>query len=94
MQLFTVIQNHSKKFMIITARSILCIAPTQLISIIIIWPRYSIPREWKNYAMQYKKVQKSSWIIIIIITQHLTRRVSGDESQEHAFYGRRCAQCY
>ena len=25
------------------------------------WPRYSIPEEWKNYAMQYKKVQKSSW---------------------------------
>jgi len=24
-------------------------------------PRYSIPMEWKNYAMQYKKVQKSSW---------------------------------
>jgi len=41
------------------------------------WPRYSIPREWKNYVMQYKKVQKLSWnesyftnqnlIIIIII---------------------------
>ena len=25
------------------------------------WPRYSIPREWKNYVMQYKKVQKLSW---------------------------------
>ena len=22
---------------------------------------YSIPREWKKYAVQYKKVQKSSW---------------------------------
>ena len=32
-----------------------------IIIIIIIWPRYSIPEEWKNYAMQYKKVQKSSW---------------------------------
>jgi len=29
--------------------------------IVIFWPRYSIPREWKNCAMQYKKVQKSSW---------------------------------
>ena len=26
-----------------------------------LWPRYWIPREWKHYAMQYKKVQKSSW---------------------------------
>jgi len=24
-------------------------------------PGYSIPRQWKKYAMQYKKVQKSSW---------------------------------
>ena len=24
-------------------------------------PRYSIPREWKNYSIQYRKVQKSSW---------------------------------
>ena len=24
-------------------------------------PRYSIAREWKNNAMQYRKVQKSSW---------------------------------
>jgi len=30
-------------------------------TIIIFWPRYSIPEEWKKYAMQYKKVQKSSW---------------------------------
>ena len=29
--------------------------------IIFFWPRYSIPEERKNYAMQYKKVQKSSW---------------------------------
>jgi len=26
-----------------------------------LWPRYWIPREWKHYAMQYKKGQKSSW---------------------------------
>ena len=32
-----------------------------IIIIIIFRPRYSVPREWKNYAMQYKKVQKSSW---------------------------------
>ena len=32
-----------------------------IIIVIIFWPRYSISREWKNYAMQYKKVQKSSW---------------------------------
>jgi len=34
-----------------------------IIIIIIIFfdSRYSIPEEWKNYAMQYKKVQKSSW---------------------------------
>ena len=25
------------------------------------WPWYSIPREWKNYALQYRKVQKSRW---------------------------------
>ena len=31
------------------------------IIIIIFWPQYSIPREWKKYAIQYKKVQKSSW---------------------------------
>ena len=43
-------------------------AVTQVICLLLIWlffitflPRYSIPREWKNYAMQYKKVQKSSW---------------------------------
>jgi len=30
--------------------------------ILFYWPRYSIPREWKNYAMQYKKVQNVSWI--------------------------------
>ena len=32
-----------------------------LLLLLLFWPRYSIPREWKNYAMQYKKVQKSSW---------------------------------
>jgi len=32
-----------------------------IIIVIIFWPWYSIFREWKNYAMQYKKVQKSSW---------------------------------
>jgi len=35
------------------------------------WPRYSIPEEWKKYAMQYKKVQKS--IIIIIIIYYATK---------------------
>ena len=32
-----------------------------LLLLLFFWPRYSIPKEWKNYAMQYKKVQKSSW---------------------------------
>jgi len=32
-----------------------------IIIIIFFWPRYSIPEERKNYAMQYEKVQKSSW---------------------------------
>ena len=32
-----------------------------IIIIIFFWPRYSIPEERKKYAMQYKKVQKSSW---------------------------------
>ena len=27
--------------------------------IIIFWPRYSIPGEWKNYAMQYQKSAKN-----------------------------------
>jgi len=31
------------------------------LSYLFFWPRYSIPGEWKNYVMQYKKVQKSSW---------------------------------
>ena len=32
-------------------------------------PRYSIPREWKNYAMQYKKVQKSKleWTLLLLL---------------------------
>ena len=29
--------------------------------LLLFWSWYSIPREWKNYAMQFKKVQKSSW---------------------------------
>ena len=33
----------------------------ELLLLLLLWPRYSIPREWKKYAMQYKKVQKSSW---------------------------------
>ena len=32
---------------------------TLIIIIIIFWPRYSIPGEWKNYAMQYKKKYKN-----------------------------------
>ena len=30
-----------------------------LLLLLLFWPRYSIPREWKNYAIQYKKVQKN-----------------------------------
>jgi len=34
---------------------------------IIFRPRWSIPREWKNYAMQYKEVQKMKleWTFLI-----------------------------
>ena len=35
--------------------------PLLLLLLLFFGPRYSIPREWKNYAVQYKKVQKSSW---------------------------------
>jgi len=38
-----------------------CLQPLCLGLLLFFWPRYSIPREWKKYAMQYKKVQKSSW---------------------------------
>jgi len=33
------------------------------------WPRYLILREWKNYAMQYKKY-KNQAVMIIIVTIH------------------------
>jgi len=36
------------------------------IIIIIFWPRYSIPEEWKNYPMQY--ILLLYYIIIIIIS--------------------------
>ena len=36
-----------------------------IIIIIIFWPRYSIPEERKNYAMQYNNI-----IIIILAHQH------------------------
>jgi len=36
------------------------------IIIIIFWPRYSIPEEWKNDAMQYKKVQKSLLLLLLL----------------------------
>jgi len=35
--------------------------PIITIIIFFFWSQYSIPREWKNYATQFKKVQKSSW---------------------------------
>ena len=42
-----------------------------IIIIFLFWPRYSIPEERKNYAMQYEKVQKSSWnepfLVIVIV---------------------------
>jgi len=38
-----------------------------VVIIIIIWTRYSIPREWKNYAMQYKKVQKSTILLLLLL---------------------------
>ena len=35
--------------------------------ILIVWPRYLIPREWKKLRYAIQKVQKSSCVIIIII---------------------------
>jgi len=47
---FTTLRRYTNLFIVI------------IIIIIFFWPRYSIPKERKNYAMQYKKVQKSSWL--------------------------------
>jgi len=61
-----------------------------LLLLFFIWPQYSVPREWKTHAMQYKKVQKPSCnelllliiIIIIMITNVLiTMAVLCDRSR-------------
>jgi len=40
-----------------------------IIIIIFFWPRYSIPREWKNYAVQYKKSTKIKleWTLLLLL---------------------------
>jgi len=35
--------------------------------IIIFWPQYSIPREWKKYTMQYKKVYTNPKLLLLLL---------------------------
>jgi len=40
-----------------------------IIIIIFFWPRYSIPKERKNYAMQYEKSTKIKleWTLLLLL---------------------------
>ena len=50
-----------------------------LLLLLFFWPRYSIPEEWKNYAMQYKKVQKNKleWTLLLLLLHKTVMQLDG-----------------